>query len=112
MPGANGSVEHAAEVDAGDRAMVHVNADEGRRALVPDHEHPVAPEHDGLASKEVNAPHAVARVSDERTTRVRFARGWTIVFRQHPVHDVLVDKAAERPGNNQRDPWATELRIA
>ena len=37
----NGGVEHAAEVGAIDRTA---------RELVHDHEHPVAPEHDGLAS--------------------------------------------------------------
>jgi hypothetical protein len=35
---------------------VHADADEATRELVHDDEHPVAPEHDGLASKEVDAP--------------------------------------------------------
>ena len=39
-------------------------ADEATRELVHDHEHPVAPEHDGLASEEVNAPQALFGVSD------------------------------------------------
>jgi hypothetical protein len=52
----NGGVEYAAEVGAGYRAAVHTDADEATRELVHDDEHPVAPEHDGLASKEVDAP--------------------------------------------------------
>jgi hypothetical protein len=33
----NRGVEHAAEVDAGDRAAVHADADEATRVLVHDH---------------------------------------------------------------------------
>jgi len=51
---------------AGDRTAVHADADEATRELVHHHEHPVAPEHDRLASKEVHAPQAVCGVSDER----------------------------------------------
>ena len=65
----NGGVEHPAEVGASDRTTVHPDADEATRELVHHDEHPVAPEHDGLASKEVNAPQAISRVSDERQPR-------------------------------------------
>ena len=51
VPPTHGGVEHAAKVGASDRTAVHADADEATRALVHDHEHPVAPEHDGLASK-------------------------------------------------------------
>ena len=108
----NGGVEHAADVGAGDGAALHADADEATRELVRDHEHPVAAEHDGLASKEVDAPQAVLRVSDERQRGSGSARRGTIVFRQHSVHDVLVDGDAERLGDDQRDPWAAEPRIA
>src|SRR5229473_3131879 len=49
----NGGVEHAAEVGAIDRTTMHADSDEATGELVHDHEHPVAPEHDGLASKEI-----------------------------------------------------------
>ena len=76
-PPMHGGVEHAAEVGAIDRTAVHADSDEATRALVQDHEHPVAPEHDGLASKEVHAPQAVCRVADERQPRgARFHPGW------------------------------------
>src|SRR2546422_8446483 len=75
-PSMNGAVEHAAEVGAIDGTTVHADSDEATGELVHDHEHPVAPEHDGLASKEV--------VSDERQPRgPGSARGGAIVFRQH-----------------------------
>jgi hypothetical protein len=91
-PTMNGGVEHAAEVGAIDRTTVHTDSDEATRKLVHYYEHPVAPEHDGLASKEIHAPQAVSRVSDERQPRgPGAARGGEIVFRQHAVYDVLVD---------------------
>jgi hypothetical protein len=55
-PTMNGGVEHAAEVGAIDRTRVHADSDEATGELVHDHEHPVASEHDGLASKEIHAP--------------------------------------------------------
>ena len=36
----------------------------------------------------------------------------TIVFQQDAPHDVLVDLDAERPRDDQRNPWAAEPRIA
>ena len=81
-PTMNGGVEHAAQVDAIDRTAVHADSDEATRELVHDHEHPVAPEHDGLASKEVQAPQAVCGLSDERQPRgPGSARVVAIVFR-------------------------------
>ena len=50
-PTMNGDVEHAAEVGTIDRITGHADSDEATRKLVHDHEHPVAPEDDGLASK-------------------------------------------------------------
>src|SRR5215204_5715239 len=89
-PTMNGDVEHAADVGAIDRAAVHAGSDEATRELVHDHEHPVAPEHDGLASKEVHAPQTVCSVSDERQPRgPDSASGGAMVFRQHAVDDVF-----------------------
>src|ERR1700704_2669848 len=65
LPTMTGGVEHEAEVNSVDRTAVHADSDEATRELVHHHQHPVAPEHDGLASKEVDAPEAVRGVSDE-----------------------------------------------
>src|SRR5215472_5913376 len=82
-PTMNSGVEHAAEVGAVDRTTMHADSDEATRELVHDHEHPVAPEHDGLASKEIHAPQAVYRVSNERQPRgPGSARRGAIVLRQ------------------------------
>src|SRR5438128_6086668 len=93
----DGGVEHAADVGAIDGTTMHADSDEATGELVHDHEHPVAPEHDGLASKKIHAPQAVSRVSDERQPRGPGAAGdGAIVFRQHAVYDVLVDVDPER----------------
>src|SRR6187200_3038663 len=68
LPG-RGGIEHAADVSARGGTNMHAEADEATRELVHDHEHPVAPEHDRLASKEVHAPKAVRGVADERQPR-------------------------------------------
>src|ERR1700674_241656 len=111
-PTMNGRVEHATEVGANDRTTLYADSDEATRELVQDHQHPVAPEHDGLTSKEVHAPQAVCRVSDERQPRRPGAtRGGAIVFRQHAVHDVLVDVDPERLRDDARNPRTAEPRI-
>src|ERR1700694_2937818 len=91
-PTMNGDVEHATEAGAIDGPAMHAETDDATRELVHDHEHPVAPEHDGLASKEDHTPQAVCRVPDERQPRrPGAARCGAIVSRKHAVHDVLVD---------------------
>ena len=102
-PTMNGDVEQAADVGAIDGATMHADADEATGELVHDYEHPVAPEHDGLASKQIYAPQAVSRVSDERQPRGPGAAGrGAIVLREHAVYDVLVDIDRERVRDDVR----------
>src|SRR6266852_1660023 len=109
----DGGVEHAADVGAIDGTTMHADSDEATGELVHDHEHPVAPEHDGLASKKIHTPQAVSRVSDERQPRgPGAARGGAIVFRQHAVYDVLVDVDPERVRDDARNPRTAEPGIA
>src|SRR5258708_7246370 len=104
-PPMNGGVEHAAQVGPVDRTELYSNSDEAPSELVHDHEHPVAPEHDGLAAKETDAPQAISRVSDERQPRgSSSARGGTVVLRQHAVHNVLVDLDSECVRDDARNP--------
>src|SRR5438046_49760 len=112
-PTMNGDVEHAADVGAIDGTTMHADSDEATGELVHDHEHPVAPEHDGLASKKIHAPQAVSGVSDERQPRGPGAGGGPIVFRrQHAVYDVLVDVDPERVRDDARNPRTAEPGIA
>src|ERR1700736_2773092 len=95
----DGGIEHAAHINTGNCSAVHADADETTRELVHDDQHPVAPEHNRLASKEVDAPEAVRGVADERQPRGSGsvpAGDTAIVFRQHAVHDVLVDVDPKR----------------
>src|SRR4029077_11843638 len=83
------------------------------RELVHDHEHPVAPEHDRLAAKEVYAPETVCRVADERQPRgPASARSRAVVFPQHAIHDVFIDVDPKRLRDDARNPWTAEARIA
>jgi hypothetical protein len=92
-----------ANVGAGDDARLHAEADQAARELVHDQEHSAAPEHDRLASKEVDAPEAVGGVADERQPRgPSSARSRAIVFGQHTVHHVLVDIDPERLHDDPR----------
>src|SRR6267143_6132985 len=103
-PPVNRGVEHPANVGTCDGAALHADPDETTRELVQDHEYPVAPQHDGLASKEIHAPQAISGVADERQPRgPRSAWSGTIVLRQHPVHHVLVDADAERLRDDVRN---------
>ena len=63
-----------------------------------------------FASKEINAPQAISRVSDERQPRgPGTAWGGAIVFRQHTVYDVLVDVDPECVRDDVRNPRAAEI---
>ena len=105
----NRGVTHAAHVRARSGAALHAESDDATRELVDDHENPIAPQHDGLASKEIHASEAVSGVADARQPRGSgSAWGGTIVFRQHPVHHVLMDVDAECLGDDVRNPRAAE----
>jgi hypothetical protein len=101
----DGGIEHAADVGARHDVALHIKTDQATGELIHDHKHPVAPEHDGLAAKEVHAPEAVGGVADERQPRgPGSARGVAIVFREHAVHDVPIDVDPERLGDDAGQP--------
>jgi hypothetical protein len=110
----DGGVEHAADVvGARGGATMHSDADKTTRELAHDHKHPVAPEHDRLTSKEVHTPEAVGGVADERQPRGSgSARSRAIIFRQHAIHDVLVDVDPEHPRDDARNPRTAKPGIA
>ena len=109
----DGGVQHATDVGAGDSAGMHAHPDQATRELVHDDEHPIALQHDRLAAEEVHAPEAVRGMADERQPRgASAARRRTIVFRQHAVHDVLVDLDTECLRDDAGDPWTPESGIA
>jgi len=61
----NGGVEHPTEGDTIDIPCMYTKANDAPRELVHDHEHPVGIEQNGFATKKINAPETVYRVSEE-----------------------------------------------
>jgi hypothetical protein len=61
---APGVVEHAADADAVDMRRFNSESDDTTREDVQDDHHPEALQQDGLASKQIDAPQAVAGFSD------------------------------------------------
>jgi hypothetical protein len=60
---------------------MYTKANDAPRELVHDHEHPVGVEQNGFATKKINAPEAVLRVSDEGQPRRSVVIGlWAVVF--------------------------------
>jgi hypothetical protein len=109
---ASGPVEHAADADAVDMRGFDTESDDTTRKHVHHYHHPEALQQDGFASKEIDAPQAVAGFSDGREPRRTFAsRLWERVVRQNPAHHVLIDFQAECVRNLLGDAGAAEARI-
>jgi hypothetical protein len=109
----NRDVKHPAHVGTCDGAVMDADGDEPTRELVHNYQHPVAPEHDRLAAKEVHTPEAVSGVADKRQPRgPGSARRRALVFREHAVHDGPVDVEPERLRDDAGNPWTAEPRIA
>jgi hypothetical protein len=62
----DGGVEHAAQVDARDGSRVHADAHQTTGEVIHDHEHPICPQHERFAAKQVHTPEAVGGIADER----------------------------------------------
>src|SRR5450759_589198 len=92
-----GVVKHSTDRHAVDVSRSHAEADDLACKEIHGGHDPVALEHDGFASKEIDAPQAVLRVSGEGEP------GWTIASRgtsemlsEDAPHDVFVDLDPKR----------------
>ena len=109
---APGLVEHAADADAVDVRGFDPESDDPTRKDVHDNHHPEALQQNGLASKQIDAPQAVAGFSYGREPRRTFAsRFWERVVCKNPAHHVLVDFQAEGVRNLLSNARAAEARI-
>ena len=89
-------VEHAADADTVDMRRFNTESDDPAREDIHDDHHPKALQQNGLASKQIDAPHAVACFSNDRQPRRTFAsRLWKRVVCKNPAHHVLIDLQAE-----------------
>ena len=108
----DGGVEHAAQVDARDGSRVHADTHQTTGEVIHDHEHPIRPQHERFAAKQVDAPEAIGGVSDDRQPRrAGPVGGGPIVLGEHATHDVLVNVHAEGARDDVRDPWAAKPGI-
>src|SRR5450755_1385496 len=107
-----GVVKHSTDRRTVDVSRRHAEADDPACKEIHDGHDPVALEHDGFASKEIDAPQAVLRVSDEGEP------GWTIASRgtsemlsEVAAHHILADVDTECMGNLLSNSRAPESRI-
>ena len=61
----NGFIEHSAECGSVDVAALNGESNNATGELIHHHQHPVALQYNGLASKEIDTPQTVLHVSDE-----------------------------------------------
>src|SRR5450755_2747399 len=108
-----GSVEYATDRHAVEVCRLDADADDPACEEIHDNHDPVAPEHNGLTSEQIDAPQTVLHVSDEREP------GWTIASRgtsemlsEDAAHDVFVDLDPKRVRNLLGNSRTTEARIA
>ena len=84
----DGGVEHAAQVDARDGSRVHADTHQTTGEVIHDHEHPIRPQHERFAAKQVDAPEAIGGVSDDRQPRrAGPVGGGPIVLGEDATHD-------------------------
>ncbi len=109
---ASGVVEHTADTDAVDMRRFNSESNDAPREDIHDDHHPEALQQDGLASKQIDAPQAVAGFSDGSEPRRTIASGfWQRVVRQNPAHDVLINFQPEGVRNLLGNARAAKARI-
>src|ERR1700730_17539291 len=106
------SIEHPAQPHAIKDAAVHAKSDEATRALVHHDENPVCAQDCRFASKQIETPQTVLRVTEDREPG-RPSRGWSrmIPNRDNALYHILVDGNTEGQGDLLSDPWTTPPRI-
>src|SRR5499427_3734777 len=107
------SIEHAAQRDAIHDAAMHAKAHDAARELVHHDEHPIGPQDRRLASKQVETPQTVLRMTEHREPRrPRRVWLWPVSRGENAAHDILVDGNLERQSDLLRDAWTLPRRIA
>ena len=91
---------------------MHAKAHNTARAVVHHDEHPVCPQDRRFASKQVETPQTVLRVTEDREPG-RPRRVWVrpVPGGENAPHDILVDGNTEGQGDLLRDSWTTPRRI-
>src|SRR5450631_522701 len=106
-------VEHATNRHAIDVRRLGADTDDPTREMIHHNHDPVALEHNGLTSEQIDAPQAVLHVSDEREPGGSLISGGRSEMpSEDAAHDILVDLDAERMGYLLGNARTTEARIA
>ena len=90
-------------------------ANDSAAELIHDHHHPMSPENQRLAAKQIEAPQAVLRMPEEGQpgwARARRTAIGPIVFREHAADDILIDLQSKGERELLSDPPAAEARIS
>jgi hypothetical protein len=99
---ASRSIEHPAQPYAIDDAAMHAKAHDATRALVHHDEHPVCAQDGRFASKQIETPQTVLRVTEDRQPgRPRVWCG-LVPSGENAPHHVLVDGNTEGQGDVAR----------
>jgi hypothetical protein len=106
------SIEHPAQRHAINHAAVHAKSDDPTRALVHHDKNPDRPQDCGFASKQIETPQTVLRMTEQGEPR-RPSRVWVrlVPHGENAPNHVLVDGNAECQGDLLRDPWTTPRGI-
>jgi hypothetical protein len=108
-----GVVEHATSRDAIDVRRLGADADDPACEVIHHNHDPIALEHNGLTSEQIDAPQAVLHVSDEcEPGGSLISGGRSQMPSDDAPHDIPVDLDAERMGNLLDNARTTEARIA
>src|SRR4030081_451909 len=85
---------------------MHTKADEAARARIHHDEHPVWAQHGRLASKQIQTPQTVLRVTEDREPRwPSRARFRLVPNGENPPHHILRDGNREGQRDLLRYPW-------
>ena len=108
-----GVVEHATSRHAIDVRRLDADTDDPAREMIHHNHDPIALEHNGLTSEQIDAPQAVLHVADEREPGGSLISGGRSEMpSEDAAHDVFVDLDAKRVSNLLGNSRTTEARIA
>src|ERR1700687_202488 len=106
-------VEHATDRHAIDVRRLDTEANDAAREVIHHNHDPIALEHNGFTSEQIDTPQAVLHVSDEREPGGSLVSGGRSEMpSEDAAHDIFVDLDAKRVSNLLGNSRTFESRIA
>jgi hypothetical protein len=105
-------IEHSAQPDAIHDTTMHGKAHDATRAVVHDDENPVGAQDGGFASKQIETPQTVLRVTEDGEPG-RPSRVWSRLAPngKNAPHHILGDGNREGQGDLLSNPWTPASRV-